>query len=39
MLVFALLVPVVLVITQIVFFPKTKGTLKSIKVPVDKNRF
>lgn len=39
MLLFSLVVPVVLVITYLVTFPKTKGVLRPIKVPVDKRRF
>lgn len=37
MILFTLLVPVVLLLTHLVLFPKTKGTLRPLKVPV-KNR-
>ena len=35
MLLISLLVPVVLVITYLVTFPKTKGVLRPLKVPVN----
>lgn len=39
MLVFTILVPIVLVFTYLVIFPKTKGVMRPLKVPVDKNKF
>ena len=35
MLLISLLVPIALVITYVVTFPKTKGVLRPLKVPVD----
>jgi hypothetical protein len=39
MLLFSILVPVALVVTYLVTFPKTKGVLRPLKVPVDNRKF
>lgn len=39
MLLFSLIVPVALVVTYLVTFPKTKGVLRPLKVPADKRKF
>ena len=36
MILLTLLVPVVLVLTHLILFPKTKGVLRPLKVPVKK---
>lgn len=39
MLLFITVIPVVLVVSHLLMFPKSKGSLKPIKVPVDRRKF
>lgn len=39
MLLFSLVLPIALIITYLVTFPKTKGVLRPLKVPTDKDQF
>ena len=38
MMLFALLVPIFLCLSYVVVFPKTKGILRPLKVPVEQDR-
>ena len=39
MLTISLIVPVALVVAYLITFPKTKGILRPLKVPVDREKF